>query len=266
MVQHRLDGETRSGVQRFAQVSRAGFASGMIALGVIGLVFRDFALVWGTLPSWVPWHTALACACAAVPLAAGMALLVRRTAATASLVLLVYVALWWLLFKVPPVIEAPLTEVTWLDCGMYGMLLAGAWTLYADLGGRPFLGGERGMKLARVLFGLGLIPTGLSHFVYVNLTVPLVPSWLPFRLGWAYFTGACHLAAGLGILSGVRPRLAARLEAAMLGIFTVLVWVPAVVAAPGTRENWTEFWISWALTAAAAVVAAHAPARDRQGA
>jgi uncharacterized membrane protein len=253
-------------VHRFAQVTRAGFASGMIALGVIGLVFRDFALVWGPVPSWVAWRTALACVCAAVPLAAGIALLFRRTAAAASLVLFVYVALWWWLLKVPPVVRAPLTELTWLDCGMFGILLAGAWTLVADLGGRPFLGGERGIRLARLFFGLCLIPTGLSHFVYVNLTVPLVPAWLPYRLGWAYFTGACHIAAGLGVLLGVLPRLAAQLEAAMLAIFTILVWIPAVVAAPATRGNWTEIWLSWALTAAAAVVAAHVPPRHRQAA
>ncbi len=251
-------------MQRFAMVTRTGFASGMITLGVIGLVFRDFALVWGPLPAWVPWPTALACVSAVVALAAGIALLVRRTAAAASLVSFVYVALWWLLLKVPGVFSAPLTELSWLECGMTGILLSGAWTLFADLGGRPFPGGERGMRLARLLFGLSLIPVGLSHFVYVNLTVPLVPSWLPYRLGWAYFTGACHLAAGLGVLLGVLPRLAAQLEAAMLGIFTILVWVPAVVAAPGTRGNWTEFWISWALTAAAAVVAAHVPPRHRQ--
>ena len=253
-------------MQRFAQVTRAAFASGMIALGVIGLGFRDFALVWGPVPGWVPWRTALACVCAAVPLAAGVALLVRRTAAGASLVLFVYVALWWCLLKVPPVLRAPLTELTWLDCGMFAILLSGAWTLFADLGGRPFLGGESGVRLARVLFGLSLIPTGLSHFVYVNLTVPLVPPWLPYHLGWAYFTGACHLAAGLGVLFGVLPRLAAQLEAAMLAIFTTLVWIPAVVAAPGTRGNWTEIWISWALTAAAGVVAAHVPPRLRQAA
>ncbi|HEY4321374.1 MAG TPA: hypothetical protein VGM77_09375 [Gemmatimonadales bacterium] len=41
----------------------------------------------------------------------------------------------------------------------------------------------------------------------------------------------------------------------MIGIFTVLVWVPALISAPGTHSNWTEFWVSYALTAAAAVVA-----------
>jgi hypothetical protein len=253
-------------VQRFAQVTRAAYASGMIALGVIGLAFRDFTLVWGPLPGWIGWRPALACAAAVVALAAGIALLARRTEATASLVLFAYVALWWLLLEVPGVFSAPLTEGSWLECGMTGILLSGAWTLYADLGGRSFLGGERGMRLSRLLFGLSLIPVGLSHFVYVNLTIPLVPSWLPFRLGWAYFTGACHLAAGLGVLLGVLPRLAAELESAMLGIFTVLVWVPRLVTAPGTRGTWTEFWISGALTAAAAVVAAHTRPRHLRAA
>jgi uncharacterized membrane protein len=256
-------------MQRYARITRVGFASGMIALGVIGLVLRDFALVWGPLPRWVPSHAALAFSCAVVALVAGTALLFLRTGAAASLAVFVYVGLWWLLLKVPEVFKAPGTELTWLDCGMFAILLAGAWTVYADLGGRPFLGGARGMKLARLLFGVSLIPTGLSHFVYLNLTAPLVPSYLPFHTGWAYFTGACHLAAGLGVLFNVLPGLAAHLESAMLAIFTILVWVPRVIAAPGTRGNWTEFWLSWALTAAAAVVAAHArpaeTATERRG-
>ena len=252
-------------MQRFAHLARCAFASGMIFLGVIGLVFRNVGLVWGPVPHWFPQGEALACVLAAVPLAAGVALLFRSTRAAASLVVLIYVALWWLLLKVPEVVKAPLTELTWLDCAMFGILLVGAWTLYAEVGGRPFFGDARDQRLARVCLGLCLIPTGLSHFVYPNFTIPLVPSYLPFRPGWAYFTGACHLAAGLGLLFGVLPRLAAQLEAAMLGLFTLLVWVPRVVTVPSTRGDWTEFWLSWALTAAAAVVAAYVPRSSRAG-
>ena len=234
----------------------------MISLGIIGLVLRDFQRVWGRLPDWVPSPMVLAVACALVALAAGIALLFRRTAATASMVAFVYVALWWLLFKVPPVVRMPLIGLTWVDGGMHAMLLAGAWTRFADVGGRPFPGGERGMRFARLLFGLSLIPVGLSHFAYLSLTVPLIPTWLPFRTGWAYFTGACHLAAGLGVLFGVLPRLAAQLESLMLALFTIIVWIPRVVAAPRTPLNWAEIWISWALTAAAAVVAAGIPPHD----
>jgi uncharacterized membrane protein len=250
---------------RAATITRAGFASGMIMLAVIGLAFHDFNLVWGPVPSAFPQGAALAVACALVTLLAGLALVVRRTAAVASQVLFAYVALWWVAIKVPPVLRAPLTELTWLDCGMFAVLLAGAWTLYAEFGARRLLAGERGTRFARRLFGLALIPTGLSHFAYVSLTVPLIPAWIPFPYAWAYVTGACHIAAGLGVLFGVQPRLAAHLESVMLALFTALVWVPRVVAAPATRGNWTEFWISWALTAAAAVVAARIPARGAPG-
>jgi len=251
---------------RLVQIARCGFASGLIALGVIGLVSRNVNLVWGPVPHWIPRSAVLAVILALIPLASGIAILFRRTAAAASLAVFAYVLLWWVLVKVPPVLEAPLTELTWLDCGMYGMLLSGAWTLYADLDGRSSLGGERGTRAARLLFGLGLIPTGLSHFVYLKFTVPLIPSYFPVPVAWAYFTGACHLAAGLGVLFGVLPGLAARLESAMLAIFTLLVWVPRVVARPAAGGNWTELWISWALTAAAAVVAARVTPRTRQSA
>jgi hypothetical protein len=41
----------------------------------------------------------------------------------------------------------------------------------------------------------------------------------------------------------------------MLTVITLLVWVPAWLAAPRTRMPWTAFWISWAITAAVWVVA-----------
>jgi uncharacterized membrane protein HdeD (DUF308 family) len=85
--------------------------------------------------------------------------------------------------------------------------------------------------------------------------VDLVPAWLPYRTGWAYLTGAGHVAAGLGVLFSIFPRVAAFAEAAMIGVFTILVWIPAIVAAPKTRLPWTAFFISWAIASAAWVVA-----------
>ena len=41
----------------------------------------------------------------------------------------------------------------------------------------------------------------------------------------------------------------------MLSLFTVLVWIPMVVAHPATRLPWTALFVSWAITAAAWAVA-----------
>ena len=89
----------------------------------------------------------------------------------------------------------------------------------------------------------------------MKATADLVPAWLPYREGWAYLTGAGHIAAGLGVLFGILPRVAAFAEAAMIGVFTLLVWGPRILAEPKSRLNWTAFFISWAIAAAAWVVA-----------
>ena len=49
----------------------------------------------------------------------------------------------------------------------------------------------------------------------------------------------------------------------MLSAFTVLVWIPAVIAEPGLRSNWVEFLFTWALAAACWVVAVGIPADRR---
>jgi uncharacterized membrane protein len=118
-----------------------------------------------------------------------------------------------------------------------------------------FVTGENGVRLARMLFAISLLPIGLSHLVYVKQTAELVPAWLPYRVGWAYLTGAGQMACGLGVLFSIVPRVAAWTEASMLSLFTLLVWAPAIVAAPTTRLPWTAFFISWAIASAAWVVA-----------
>ena len=42
----------------------------------------------------------------------------------------------------------------------------------------------------------------------------------------------------------------------MLTAFTVLVWIPAIAAAPSSQAAWSELTISWAVSAGAWVVAA----------
>jgi uncharacterized membrane protein len=236
------------------------FAVGMIGLGILALVYGDFAMVWQPVASWIPGRSALAYGSGLVMLLGGTGLLMRATAAWSARLLFPYL-IGWLLLKVPALLVAPQTEAVWLGVGELAVLLAGGWVLFARLAGLQegsplsFATGQNGLRIARILFAVALIPIGLSHIVYVKPTADLVPPWLPYRMGWAYVTGAGQIACGLGVMFSVLPRVAARTEAGMISLFTLLVWGPAILAAPTTRLPWTAFFISWAIASAAWAVA-----------
>jgi uncharacterized membrane protein len=209
----------------------------------------------------VPARELLAYLCGFIGLISGVGLLWQRVAARAARVLLVWLLLWLLVFRVPVILRAPAVEVSWESCAETVVIVAGTWALYAwfaadrDRQRLGFATGDNGVRIARVLYGLALIPFGLAHFVYVKETAALVPSWLPSHLAWVYFTGCAYLAAGVAVLIGVYARLAATLSALQMGLFTLLVWVPILAAGSKDVFHWSETFISWTLTASAWVVA-----------
>ena len=246
---------------RIASAGHGAFAAILIAVGVWGLARGGFVGIWDSVPHAAPLREALAYLCAVVSLAGGLGLLWRPSAASAARVLFAYLLAWLVLVKLPYILRTPLVAVNYESSGETAVIVAGAWVLYVWLAGSwdrrrlGFVADERGVRLARRLYGLALVAFGASHFAYLQLTASLVPAWLPAHVVWAYFTGSAYVAAGAAVLIGVWAQLAATLSAVQMGLFTLLVWVPAVAAGRADLGQWSELAVSAALTAGGWVVA-----------
>jgi uncharacterized membrane protein len=244
---------------RIASVGQVLFAVTMTALGIMGLTKGDFTVMWQPVPKGLPGRETLVYLCALISLASGVGLLWQRTVAIAARVLLLWFVLWLLFLRLPAFSHGFTVDVYWAAC-QTAVMLATSWVLYTwfatdwDKQGLGFVTGENGLRIARVLYGLALIPFGLAHFTYLKQTTVLVPGWLPWHVAWAYFTGATFIAAGVAVIVGICARLAAALSTLQMGLFLLLIWIPKAMAGSLTPFQRGEAVVTWALMSAAWVM------------
>jgi uncharacterized membrane protein len=232
------------------------YGLGVMAVGMIGLVWGDFVL-GQSVPKTVPDRTALAYVVAAFTLLAGAAIQWRRTAAWSAAALTAYYALF-----VVVLMNGRLILAHYAQYGTYEVvaeqlaITAGGLIVYAASARIDAATAARLARLGQLAFGVCALIFGGAHFFYMNLTAPLVPKWLPpSQLFWGYATGIFHIAAGVAILTGVQARLAAILLTVMFAAFTPLVHLPMLLADHSSLMNWTENAMNLVLTGVAWVVA-----------
>lgn len=258
---------------RIVRLGQGMLAIASAAVAIWCFAYGHFAVE--TLPAWMPLREPWVYGSALVLLAASIGLCFPRTALPSVLAIGVCRAIMVAIY-VPGIIAHPRSMGTWYPFCEALTSLVGAWVLYALLrresqGSATGLAGEGAVRAAAVVFGLTCVFYGWSHFLYSGFTASFIPAWIPGHLPLAFFTGAAHMAAGVAIVAGILSGLAALLEAAMMSLFAVLVWVPSFFMQPrpswaGSPANqWSELVVTIVLAVSAWILAIYFAKQSRGG-
>ena len=135
------------------------FSVGLGGLGLLSLVYDDYAMVWQPVPAWVPHRESLAYLSGSLLLVCSVGTLFKRTSTLATFVLTAFVTSWLLLLQVPRVVSDPSNEGMWLGFGESLLLCSGGWVLFVsgamNEGGRwGGIASDRLLRVGRRAFGV----------------------------------------------------------------------------------------------------------------
>jgi uncharacterized membrane protein YphA (DoxX/SURF4 family) len=89
--------------------------------------------------------------------------------------------------------------------------------------------------LGPLFYAAPLAAFGTEHFTLNEAIASIIPAWIPWHQFWAYFVGACFIAAALSMVTGIQARLAASLLALTFFLFVALMDAPAWAQNPRDR-------------------------------
>jgi uncharacterized membrane protein len=255
-------------------ITRAGvilYGLASAACGIMDCIWGGFDASHQPIQAFgdhIPGATILAYITGASMIAAGLAILLRRSARAggAALAVLYFVfAIFWLprLYTAPHYLgfRIPVFIGVTAGIGIELIACAGGALVYASLAPRSS-SWPRTILITRWIFALCAINFGLNHLDAVADNLSFVPKWMPLGQGfWVILTGICFVLAGLGLLFGFQDVLAARLLALMFLAFNVFALPPFIFAEPRDHAAWGGNAFNLALVGAtwifAHAIAAH---------
>jgi uncharacterized membrane protein len=111
--------------------------------------------------------------------------------------------------------------------GVAAIFLRGEW--------QRARGFEKLILFGPLFYAAPVAAFGTEHFTVTADIASIVPAWIPWHYFWAYFVGACFIAAGLSLVTRIQARLAASLLAFTFFCFVALMDVPGWVQDPRDR-------------------------------
>jgi uncharacterized membrane protein YphA (DoxX/SURF4 family) len=111
--------------------------------------------------------------------------------------------------------------------GLARMLARGDWQKARGL--------DKVILFGPLFYAAPIAAFGTEHFTLTPMIASIVPRWIPWHMFWAYFVGACFIAAGFSLVTGIQTRLAASLLGLTFFLFVLLMDAPGWAQNPRDR-------------------------------
>ena len=107
------------------------------------------------------------------------------------------------------------------------------------------------IKAAPFLIAVPMAIFGVQHFVYLQFVADFIPSWIPWRVFWACFTGIALIAAAVAIVTKIWVRWAATLLGVMIFLWVLLLHTSRIASHPGDFGEWRGIFQALAMSGCA---------------
>lgn len=240
-------------------LGRIFFASAIAFFGAQQLAFGDFVTrAMPPWPAWIPGRLFWPYVVGTAFVVCSAAILARREARRAALLLAALVLIGAVVLALPNVFTDVMLGGTWTLAGKAFVLGSGALLIAATLPVEAESPTDRlFVVISRVVLAGFLIQSGIQHFIWGDFVNSLVPMWIPGTAAfWTYFSAVALIAAGVGILIPRLARTAALLTAAMIFVWTLVLHLPRAVGDWPKPNESTAAFEALAITGLALILAA----------
>jgi uncharacterized membrane protein len=211
------------------------FSIGIIALAMIGMISKDFII--GRPPAWPTGfniNPALAYISGIVIIIAAIAIILKRRAGLAALLIAVLIFLFSVLRHLTNFMNDWVNTYKSLAL-VGGSLIITCSFLKEDSAFPAAIRSNKRLREILILTGClflaaFFIASGYAHFKFAEFVFGFIPDYIPFHAFWTYFCGVCLLAGGFGLLIPQTRRWTALLSGIMITGWFLLLHIPRFIA------------------------------------
>ena len=227
-------------MNKLIYAGRIIFALGIIGLAILGIIYQDFIV--GRPPAFperlAGINPTLAYVSASLLIIAAVAIIFRKYTSIAALVIAALVLCFSVMRHLPVFMN------DWVNAYKSMAIMGGALIIAGTYLGEPNSSNiarenwkNRLTTIGMIMLAAFFIAAGYAHFKWAAGVKELIPTYIPFRLFWAYFCGVCLFAGGVGILIPQTRKWAALLSGIMVLGWFFLLHIPRFLSNTSDRSD-----------------------------